>query len=87
VQTTDPQDLHVDPPVKLQKGTLTVTSRPMSAVIVDGKKVGDTPLMKFKIAPGRHTITLVGPDGQKKAFKQVILPGKGAKLLHNWHKW
>ena len=37
---------------------LTVDSKPWSRVFVDGKLIGTTPLLKFRVAPGAHAIEL-----------------------------
>jgi serine/threonine protein kinase len=85
---TEPIELKVDPPVRLERGSVTITSRPISTIYVDGRRVGETPLSGLKLVPGRHQIMLVGPDGQRKVFKRTLRPGRPAKpILHVWHKW
>lgn len=41
---------------------LTVDSKPWGRVYVDGQRVGITPLFKFKVAPGVHTVRVVNDE-------------------------
>jgi len=43
-------------------GTLRVNSRPWSTVSVDGKRVGNTPLLDLRVSPGTHVIELHNPE-------------------------
>ncbi|NJF25969.1 PEGA domain-containing protein [Thermococcus sp. Bubb.Bath] len=65
--------------VTLEKpnGYLTLTSTPSNAtVIIDGKDVGTTPLNKYELAPGDHTIVLTKEGYQNKTLTVTINPGK-----------
>jgi serine/threonine protein kinase len=58
-------------------GTLRVQTRPWSKVFVDGRLVGNTPLMGVELAAGRHTLTFVNEDfGIRKTVKVQILAGQ-----------
>ena len=57
-------------------GTLSVNSDPWSVVHVDGARVGNTPLMRFRLAAGKHTVKLVNP-GKKLSKQQVVIIHKG----------
>jgi hypothetical protein len=58
-------------------GTLRVQTRPWSKVFVDGKLVGNTPLMGVEISAGRHTLTFVNDDfGIRKTVKVDVSPGQ-----------
>ena len=78
----------VPPPTKspervIRTGWLIVNSRPVSTVIVDGKKRGVTPL-KIKLTAGKHKVTLKSPDGETKTSQKVIAPGKTNTVVHRW---
>ena len=58
-------------------GTLRVQTRPWSKVFVDGRMVGNTPLMGVEISAGRHTLTFVNDDfGIRKSVKVDVQPGQ-----------
>jgi hypothetical protein len=45
---------------------------PWARVYVDGQSVGETPLADLEIAPGRHEIRAVLPDG-RVLIREVVL--------------
>ncbi|MFI5306275.1 MAG: protein kinase [Polyangiales bacterium] len=58
-------------------GTLRINSRPWSRVLVDGRMIGNTPLMDVMLSSGRHTVTLMNPDfGMKKTITVQIKTGE-----------
>ena len=58
-------------------GTLRVQTRPWSKVFVDGRLVGNTPLMGVELSAGRHTLTFVNDDfGIRKTVKVDIQAGQ-----------
>ncbi len=60
-----------------QNGYLTLTSDPSGAtVIIDGKNVGTTPLNKYELTPGQHTVVLTKDGYQNKTITVTINPGK-----------
>jgi serine/threonine protein kinase len=83
VSSTDPIELEVPPPSKLPRGLLVVNSRPVSTVLINGKKKGETPL-KVKLVPGKYKVTLVGPDGDKRTTLKSVAPGKTTTMVHRW---
>jgi eukaryotic-like serine/threonine-protein kinase len=46
--------------------TITVNSLPWSRVRLDGKIVGNTPLLALRTRAGRHTLELLAPDGKPR---------------------
>lgn len=50
---------------------LTVNSEPWAYVFIDGRKVGTTPLFRFKVAPGARRLRLVDPEGN--ALRDEVL--------------
>jgi serine/threonine-protein kinase len=57
-------------------GVLRLNSLPWSQVTVDGKPVGNTPLMNLPLPAGAHTIRMVNPDmGLTKTIKVTVKAG------------
>ena len=73
---------HRPPPPRISgpPGFITIDSTPVYAVIfIDGKKHGETPLVKIAVPPGRHTVKAVSPSGSVKTFTIQIESGKVAR--------
>lgn len=70
-------------PARLPKGSLVVSSRPVSTVYINGKKKGLTPV-KLRLSAGKYKITLVGPDGERKTTTKAIAPQKTTTIVHRW---
>jgi serine/threonine-protein kinase len=49
-----------------EPGTLRINSRPWSAVTLDGKRIGNTPLLDLKVPPGTHVVELHNPEQRLK---------------------
>ena len=43
------------------EGTLRIQSKPWTKITVDGKDCGTTPLRDYRVAAGRHRVSLVNP--------------------------
>jgi len=55
------------PPVASNRGRLAITTQvPGAKVLLDGKRVGDTPVTIDDVAPGRHVVSLSSPEGSAK---------------------
>jgi len=62
---------------KTATGLLRLNSRPWSEVTIDGKVVGNTPLMNHALPAGPHTVRLSNPQFRtSKTLKIQIEPGK-----------
>jgi serine/threonine-protein kinase len=62
-------------------GLITIDSAPVYAIIyIDGKKIGETPLVNIKVAPGRHAVRAVSPTGATKNLTITIESGKTAPV-------
>jgi hypothetical protein len=46
-------------------GVLTLVTEPYAKVYLGKRYLGDTPLFKISMPAGKHSLRLVGPDGQK----------------------
>lgn len=63
------------------KGKLTLASVPTGAVVMlEGKALGKTPLVKASVPAGTQLLTLVFPDGSTRTFSAKIAPNKLAKF-------
>jgi len=67
-----PAPVVAPPPKKTSYGTLNLQSAPWAVVEIDGKRVGQTPLVDFRIASGKHRVTLTNPGLPKKTVKIVV---------------
>jgi serine/threonine-protein kinase len=67
-------------PAPTIQGWLLVLPKPWAEVMVDGKVVGTTPMQKFPLSPGSHSVVLTTPG--YKAFTQnvEIRPGETTTL-------
>ncbi len=88
IATTTRPDTRPPPPPPPKKdppktsgppGFITIDSAPMYSVIfIDGKRLGETPLVRIPLAPGKHTVRAVSPAGASRTMTIVIEPGKVA---------
>lgn len=54
-----------------ETGMLSIMARPWSEVLLDGRRVGRTPLMSLDVPAGRHVIHLL-PRGQRPGQRRVV---------------
>jgi len=60
----------VPPPAAVSQGSLTIDASPFGEVYIDGTDVGQTPVVEYAVAPGRHTIRIEHP-GYKTVSETV----------------
>jgi serine/threonine protein kinase len=66
-------------------GFLTVDARPYGTVFVDGRELGITPIVKHRLAPGRHLVMVVSSRGDEtRSFRVMIRPGKAVRKNVRW---
>ena len=70
----------VTPPV--QQGMITVNTDPPSTVFIDGREVGQTPVVEFEVTPGAHTIRVERP-GYRTVTERVDVVG-GQTVRKRW---
>jgi serine/threonine-protein kinase len=71
----------VDRPPSGPPGFITIDSAPVYAVIfIDGKRYGETPLVKLSLPPGKHSVRAVSPSGATKNVSIAIESGKTAPV-------
>jgi serine/threonine-protein kinase len=56
-------------------GNLNMNSIPVSNILVDGRPVGTTPKMAYKVSAGSHTVTFL-KDGERKAVPVSVGNGQ-----------
>lgn len=78
------------PPTTAPKGGfgyLSVSTQPWTIVYVDKKKVKNTPLMKYKLPAGKHSVTLLNNDFNiRKTYTVIIAPGQETRIIKNLTK-
>jgi hypothetical protein len=56
---------------------LNINSIPVSSVTLDGKPIGSTPKLKYRVSPGAHSLVFVNPDqGFKKQISVTVAAGE-----------
>ena len=74
-RTAELEELNPEGPAA--EATLRINSRPWSQVFVDGKLVGNTPLLALRVSAGRHDIRLANPElDVSKSFQVVAQAGE-----------
>ncbi|HEX8697862.1 MAG TPA: protein kinase [Myxococcaceae bacterium] len=61
-------------------GIFTLVTDPYAKVYLNKRYLGDTPLFKINLPAGKHTLRLVGPDGQSLKLPVEIKSGETTKL-------
>ena len=59
---------------------LNVNSIPVSNVLVDGRPVGQTPVLGLKVKPGAHSVVFISPDGKRVVRSTVVGAGRTATV-------
>jgi hypothetical protein len=60
-----------------EKAFLTIDVMPWGEVVLDGVKIGSTPIARRRIDPGRHTIAVIGRDeGYRLTWGFTVKPGE-----------
>jgi hypothetical protein len=68
------------PAVDNRPAYLTVDSSPYATIYLDGKKLGVTPLFKFKLKPGTHKLKAVSATGAKQTLRLNLAAGRTKNL-------
>jgi serine/threonine-protein kinase len=58
------------PAVKRRPGFVSIYAQPWAYVTVDGKKMGETPVMKLELPAGLHRVRLDHP--QKRSYETAV---------------
>ncbi len=62
-------------------GFITIDSNPFATIAVDGRRLGETPLVNVSLGPGRHTVRATLSSGASRAQSITIESGKTAPPL------
>jgi len=66
-------------------GYLSVNANPWCAVHVDGKAMGNTPLVRVKLSAGFHTVLLENRDeGKRRKRSFNVRPGEHVRIVENF---
>ena len=61
--------------------------RPWAIVFVDGTRLRQTPIDKFELPAGKHTIELVNDTrGKRERVPITVTPGQNQELRYDWDK-
>jgi len=63
-------------------GFVSIDSKPYATLFVDGKNVGETPVFKLQLAPGKHRVRAVSSAGGEQSFLLNVEPGMEAPPKH-----
>ena len=66
---------HPRPPVG-PPGFVSIDSKPYATIFVDGKNVGETPVFKLTLVPGKHHVRAVSSAGGEQNFTLMVQSGK-----------
>jgi serine/threonine-protein kinase len=80
VKTPPPPPRHVSaprpkPPVG-PPGFVSIDSKPYATIFVDGRNVGETPVFKLQLTPGKHRVRAVSSAGGEQSFTLSVESGK-----------
>jgi len=57
-------------------GFLTIDASPYATIYVDGNEAGDTPLVRFPVAAGKHRVRALFADGSVRRVAIAVPPGE-----------
>ncbi|HEU5056460.1 MAG TPA: serine/threonine-protein kinase [Kofleriaceae bacterium] len=66
-------------PRSARPGFFSIDSEPYATIYIDGKRIGDTPLYRVELAPGRHTVRAVCSCGKSRRFPIRIREGTSSR--------
>jgi serine/threonine-protein kinase len=58
-----------------ESGVLNINSTPVANVVLDGRPIGQTPLLGVEVAAGTHTIVFVDPAGGGRVVRSAAVEG------------
>jgi serine/threonine protein kinase len=77
-----PEEQPASAPNVATRGLLTVGSIPRAQVLIDGSFIRYTPLFKYQISTGSHTVTLISETGERTSFTVGVLEEE--EVRRNW---
>lgn len=77
VEATTPPRMDEPPPPATEDGFLTLDTIPWSNVALGNRRLGTTPLIRFRLPSGEHNLTLTNPEqGIRSTYRVVVQPGQ-----------
>jgi serine/threonine-protein kinase len=77
VEATPPRMEEAPPPPAAEDGFLTLDTIPWSNVALGNRRLGTTPLIRFRLPAGEHNLTLTNPEqGIRSTYRVVVQPGQ-----------
>lgn len=68
-----------------RNGYLTINALPWAKVEIDGKRLAKTtPIRRYAIKPGPHSIRLIGPDGSPVTKRVTVRAGRTSSVVHKF---
>jgi len=65
------------PPVTAEPGFLSLVTTPWTNVMLGGRELGQTPLIRVELPPGTHTLHLRNPAANiDRTYRVTIEPGQ-----------
>lgn len=61
-------------------GYVTINAVPYGTVSIDGVEIGDTPIVRYELAPGRHVIRIMREGFRTDSTTTTITPGNEVRL-------
>ncbi|MSP56814.1 MAG: PEGA domain-containing protein [Myxococcales bacterium] len=65
-------------------GYLSIGSEPAADVLIDGSFVKRTPMLRYPINAGQHTVKLIAVGADAKTFKVTVTSGQEARKIWNF---
>jgi hypothetical protein len=60
-----------------EDGFLTLDTIPWSNVAIGNRRLGTTPLIRFRLPPGEHNLTLTNPEQDiRSTYRVTVQPGQ-----------
>ena len=65
-------------------GYFTIDSRPAARISIDGRAMGQVPLYRVELSPGRHEVVATLEDGRTRSYTVVIKSGEDLRKRLRW---
>lgn len=72
--------VRVAPPVAMAPGYLSINSKPWAEVSVDGRVLGNTPLLRIRVTPGRHKLDFRRDGFAPQSNWVTVAPGDTVRI-------
>jgi hypothetical protein len=66
--------------VAIPPGTISINAQPWANVVIDGARVGETPLGDLRVSAGTHDIVFSHPELGERHQQVVVRPGQSQRV-------